>query len=142
VLKIRFLHAKSLSPEGTLYFTDPESLDTNDHYLVTWSSSDSAPVATEARAGILRLDVTGSRMALPAGRTLDTVFPGNTFSIFLNLDNSRPLPPDPDGYVGSAAVRADFWAGSEHTDHKQSRRSAARARVSTDVAPHRPHADC
>lgn len=97
--------------EGTLYFIDWVSLDTNDKYLVTWSSKQSAPLPTVERPDYLVLDVTGSRMALPAGITLDTLFPGNTIAIFRNLDNARPLPSDPDGHVGSA-VAGFIWHAS------------------------------
>lgn len=97
--------------EGTLYFTDPESLDTNDHYLVTWSSNGSTPVATQVRADYLQLDVTGSWMAVASGPTLGTLFPGSTMRIFRFLDNSRPFPLDPDGYVGSA-VAGIVWHAS------------------------------
>ena len=90
--------------EGTLYFTNPTSSSTFDRRIVAWSSERSLPFPMGLRAGFPTLDVSGSQMAFAAGQSLDTSFPGATISIVRNLDKSRPLPQDPDGYVGEAVT--------------------------------------
>ncbi len=98
--------------EGTLYFTNPTSSSALDRRIVAWSSERSMPFQVGLRAGFPTLDVSGSLMAFVAGQSLDTPFPGATISIVRNLDRSRPLPQDPDGYVG-AAVTWFVWHASE-----------------------------
>jgi hypothetical protein len=98
--------------EGTLYFLDPTSSSADQQSLVAWRSSSSVYEATVFPMQTMALDVTGSRMAILSGQSLDSKYRGGVMSISWNLNKSRPQVREPRDFLGSG-VSGFAWHASE-----------------------------